>query len=266
MEGKIRIEEHSLAPLQHYDSASEDEYVSILIERETGTLAFKNIESFIFVNCFSHSRMNALNWILQTRATLGFSFQTAYLSMAYFDRFLSKCSIDSGKCWKMRLLSIACLTLAAKMEESEVPVLTEFQSEDYCFENKVIQRMELLVLSTLEWNMVMITPLVFLPYFITKLCNESQTCHVLSKTIQIIFTLIQEVNLMDHRPSVIAAAATLVAMDQHLTVESVKLKMSSIHEFRFLVAEDIFAYYDQIQSFYIEKENYKTQEKESYTQ
>ncbi|XP_072076894.1 cyclin-D5-1-like [Arachis hypogaea] len=237
MEGKIRIEEHSLAPLQHYDSASEDEYVSILIEREKGTLAFKNIESFIFVNCFSHSRMNALNWILQ-----------------------------SGKCWKMRLLSIACLTLAAKMEESEVPVLTEFQSEDYCFENKVIQRMELLVLSTLEWNMVMITPLVFLPYFITKLCNESQTCHVLSKTIQIIFTLIQEVNLMDHRPSVIAAAATLVAMDQHLTVESVKLKMSSIHEFRFLVAEDIFAYYDQIQSFYIEKENYKTQEKESYTQ
>ncbi|MED6205850.1 hypothetical protein PIB30_021486 [Stylosanthes scabra] len=160
---------------------------------------------------------------------------------------------ESDKSWALRLLSIACLTLAAKMEEHQVPALPEFQSEDYCFENKVIKRMELLVLSTLEWNMAIITPLFFLPYFITKLCNESQTCHVFSKAMEIIFTLIQEVNLMDHRPSVIAAAATLVTIDQHLTIEAVELKMSSIHQFTFLEPEDIFAYYNQIQSFYNEK-------------
>jgi len=33
---------------------------------------------------------------------------------------------------------------------------------------------------------------------------------------------------MDQKPSVIAAAATLVAMDQKLTMDAVELKMSSI--------------------------------------
>jgi len=39
---------------------------------------------------------------------------------------------------------------------------------------------------------------------------------------------------MDQKPSVIAAAATLVAMDQKLTMEEVELKMSSIPQHRLL--------------------------------
>ena len=46
--------------------------------------------------------------------------------------------------------------------------------------------------------------------------------------------LCPEVNLVDHRPSVIAAAAILVALDQQLTIEAVELKMSSIHQYSFL--------------------------------
>lgn len=32
---------------------------------------------------------------------------------------------------------------------------------------------------------------------------------------------------MDHKPSVVAAAATLLALDQTLTIEDVRMKMSS---------------------------------------
>lgn len=39
---------------------------------------------------------------------------------------------------------------------------------------------------------------------------------------------------MDHKPSVIAAAATLVALDQKLTIEAVKLKMSSIPQLQLI--------------------------------
>jgi len=39
-----------------------------------------------------------------------------------------------------------------------------------------------------------------------------------------------EFNLMDHKPSVVAAAATLVAFDQKLTIEDVRLKMNSIYQ------------------------------------
>lgn len=44
--------------------------------------------------------------------------------------------------------------------------------------------------------------------------------------------LYAEVNLMDHRPSVIAAAATLVAIDPHLTRNTSELKiMSSVSQY-----------------------------------
>ncbi|XP_019429841.1 PREDICTED: cyclin-D5-1-like [Lupinus angustifolius] len=252
LEGELGNEKFPFIPLSDYGVLSEDEYIAILIEREI-RFGLKKNESFVFENWIECARADAINWIFKTRAALGFYFQTAYLSVAYFDRFLSKRSIDNGKYWAIRLLSVACLSLAAKMEECNVPFLLDYQSEDYCFENKVIQRMELLVLTTLQWNMANVTPFAFLPYFITKLCNETPPFNVLSRAMQLIFTLMKEVNLMDHRPSVIAAAATLVAVNQQLTIEAVKLKMSSIHQHRFLDPKDIFACYNQIQSLYLEK-------------
>jgi len=89
------------------------------------------------------------------------------------------------------LLSIACLSLAAKMEECNVPGLSEFKLDDYSFEGKVIQKMELLVLSTLEWKMGIITPFDFLSYFITKFCKESPPSPTFSKTMQLIFTIMK---------------------------------------------------------------------------
>ncbi|KAK7410088.1 hypothetical protein VNO78_00597 [Psophocarpus tetragonolobus] len=230
---------------------SEDEYVGNLIEREI-VLGFKRDETLVFGDWVKRARMEAINWILRTRATLGFRFETAYLSVTYFDRFLSRRSIDSEKYWAIQLLSIACLSLAAKMEECNVPGLSEFKLDDYSFEGKVIQKMELLVLSTLEWKMGIVTPLDFLSYFIKKFCKESPSGPIFSKTMQLIFTAMKECNLMDHKPSVIAAAATLVAMDKQLTIDAVELNMSSISQHRLLEPKDVFEYYNLIQRLYEE--------------
>ncbi|KAJ1385476.1 Cyclin-like [Sesbania bispinosa] len=229
---------------------SEDEHVGVLIEKEM-SLGFKKDETLVFGEWLKRARLDAINWILKKRATLGFRFQTAYLSVTYFDRFLSRRSIDGEKYWAIRLLSIACFSLAAKMEECNVPGLSEFQLKDYSFEGKVIQKMELFVLSALEWNMGIITPFAFLSYFITKFCNESPQSDIFSKTIQIILTTMKEINLMDHKPSVIAAASTLVAMDQQLTIEEVKLKISSIPQ-QFLEPEDVLGCCILIQRLYKE--------------
>lgn len=247
--------EYQFAGSQHDCGVSEDERVGILIEREI-VLGFKRDESMVFGDWVKRARVEAINWILKTRATLGFRFETAYLSVTYFDRFLSRRSIDSEKSWAIRLLSIACLSLAAKMEECNVPGLSEFKLDDYSFEGKVIQKMELLVLSTLEWEMGIITPFDFLSYFITKFCKESPPSPIFYKTMQLIFTTMKEVNLMDHKPSVIAVAATLVAMDQQLTRDAVELKMSSIPQHRLLESKDVFEYYNLIQRLY--EENIKS--------
>ncbi|ESW08748.1 hypothetical protein PHAVU_009G071400 [Phaseolus vulgaris] len=209
--------EYQLVGSRHDCGVSEDEYVGILVEREI-VLGFRTDETLVFGDWMKRARMEAINWILK-----------------------------SEKCWAIQLLSIACLSLAAKMEECNVPALSEFKLDDYSFEGKVIQKMELLVLSTLEWKMGIITPFDFLSCFITKLCKESPPSPTFSKTMQLIFTTMKEVNLMDQKPSVIAAAATLVAMDQKLTMDAVELKMSSIPQHWLLEPKDVFEYYNLIQ-------------------
>ena len=42
----------------------------------------------------------------------------------------------------------------------------------YVFEARTIQRMELLVLSTLKWRMQAVTPFSFVDYFLYKLSDE----------------------------------------------------------------------------------------------
>lgn len=80
--------------------------------------------------------------------------------------------MQESKPWAIQLLSVACLSIAAKMEEQSVPLLSEYPIE-YRFENKVIKNMELLILSTLEWKMGLPTPFAYLHYFFTKFCNGS---------------------------------------------------------------------------------------------
>ncbi|XP_038714692.1 cyclin-D5-1-like [Tripterygium wilfordii] len=168
---------------------------------------------------------------IQTRTIVGFCFQTAYLAVTYMDRFLvGKPSIDSKESWAIPLLSVACLSLAAKMEEVNVPTLSDYQVEEYRFESKVIQRMELLVLNILEWRMCTVTPFPFIHYFISTLCKESpSTSHVLSRTVGFIFAVKKGSDLIDHhRSAIVACSATLMALDQTLTRPALEIKLNSV--------------------------------------
>ena len=60
------------------------------------------------------------------------------------------------------------------------------------FEAKTIQRMELLVLNTLEWKMSSITPFAYLHHFITKLFkDQSPPRNVISRTVQLILAMMR---------------------------------------------------------------------------
>lgn len=75
------------------------------------------------------------------------------------------------------------------MEECKVPALSEFPVQGYDFESNVIQRMELLVLNTLEWKMGSITPFAYLHYFINKFCGESRTKGLVSSAVKLTLTI-----------------------------------------------------------------------------
>ncbi|KAE8682799.1 Interferon-related developmental regulator family protein / IFRD protein family isoform 1 [Hibiscus syriacus] len=229
---------------ENYITGYDEECLQMLFYREM-SFGFKKSESLVLCNYLKSARLEAITWILRARAAFGFRFQTAYLSMTYFDRFLSRKSIDSEKSWAMQLLSIACLSLAAKMEEMEVPALSEFQIEGCNFDTKTIQRMELLVLNTLEWKMSLVTPFAFLHFFIWEMCKSSPP-DMKVITHLILFT-IKEVNVMEHRPSVVAVAAILRALNQRLTRKALEYTMNSVSFCGFLEIEGVFTCYNLMQ-------------------
>ncbi|OMO56490.1 hypothetical protein CCACVL1_26514 [Corchorus capsularis] len=241
------------------DNEDYDEYIKKLVQRETD-FGFKTNESFADYQNTSKSwlecaRLDAIEWIFNTRKVFGFQIHTAYLSVIYFDRFLSKRSIDEGKLWAIRLLSVACLSLAAKMEECRVPPLSEFPIEDYHFENKVIQRMELLILSTLEWKMGSVTPFAYLHYFIHKLYAESNSNkELVSNAIELIMAMAKEISLVNqYRPSIIAAAAVFAASGNPLTSKAMEVKIDSISLWGSLENEQIVCCYKMMQELQMRK-------------
>ncbi|KAK9169186.1 hypothetical protein Syun_001326 [Stephania yunnanensis] len=263
------------------------EYITMLVDREKSSFGIHgSLEVHEWLKC---ARLDAIKWILevglspfsilssfanlffcdfilflfwvfcgyadfnQKRAFFGFRLRTAYLSVNYLDRFLSKKCIDNEQSWAIGLLSIACLSIAVKMEECSILALTEFWMEDYNFESKVIQRMELLILITLDWRMCSITPFNYLHYFITKISDKSRPRDLAFSAVEFIFAMAKEFGLLDHRPSAIAAAAILAALNKGLTREMIESKMSFFSSCGSLPNEEVLSCYSLMQDIEVEK-------------
>nr|AAL83928.1 D-type cyclin [Zea mays] len=164
-------------------------------------------------------RREAVDWIWKAYTHHRFRPLTAYLAVNYLDRFLSLSEVPDGKDWMTQLLAVACVSLAAKMEETAVPQCLDLQVGDarYVFEAKTVQRMELLVLTTLNWRMHAVTPFSYVDYFLNKLSNGGSTaprsCWLLQSA-ELILRAARGTGCVGFRPSEIAAAvAAAVAGD-----------------------------------------------------
>ncbi|KAB2636843.1 cyclin-D3-2 [Pyrus ussuriensis x Pyrus communis] len=73
------------------------------------------------------ARKEVVKWILSVKAHYGFSSLTAILAVNYFDRFIASRPFQKGKQWMSQLAAIACISLAAKVEETHVPLFLDLQ-------------------------------------------------------------------------------------------------------------------------------------------
>ncbi|XP_057974195.1 cyclin-D3-1-like [Malania oleifera] len=158
------------------------------------------------------ARREAVEWMLKVNAYYSFSALTALLAVNYLDRFLSSFRFQREKPWMTQLAAVACLSLAAKVEETQVPLLLYLQVEDagYVFEAKTIQKMEILVLSTLQWKMNPVTPMSFLDLIARMLGLKGRLCwEFLRRCDRILLSIVSESRSMCYLPSVIAMATML---------------------------------------------------------
>ncbi|XP_021293043.1 cyclin-D1-1 [Herrania umbratica] len=103
------------------------------------------------------------------------------------------------------------------MEEPLVPSLLDLQVEGakYIFEPKTIRRMELLVLTVLDWRLRSVTPFSFIAFFACKLDRTGTFIgFLISRATDIILSNIKEASFLEYWPSSIAAAAILCAANE----------------------------------------------------
>ncbi|KAH0940326.1 hypothetical protein HID58_007787 [Brassica napus] len=190
---------------------------------------------------FNARRRKALNWIFKAYAERErercclksacevhqFGPLCMCLSVNYFDRFLSVHDLPYDKAWTMQLLAVACLSLAAKLEETSVPrLLIDLQvgHPEFLFVAKSIQRMELLVVNRLEGRLRAITPCSYISYFLRKMSKSDQepSNTFISISLQVIASKAKGekgIDFLEFRPSEVAAAVALYVSGELHTVQ-----------------------------------------------
>lgn len=180
------------------------------------------------------ARNLVIDWIEKVQSHYNFGPLCVYLSVNYLDRFLSAYELPKGKAWMMQLLGVACLSLAAKVDETDVPLSLDLQVGEsrFVFEAKTIQRMELLVLSTLKWRMQSVTPFSFIDYFLYKLSGDKMPPRsLIFQATQLILSTIKGIDLMEFRPSEVAAAVAVFVTQQTQIVELTDKAFSFLTDF-----------------------------------
>ncbi|KAJ8461744.1 hypothetical protein OPV22_034670 [Ensete ventricosum] len=197
-EKRLELEEGRTGPLspdrllEDWAAVAEEEWVEALC-----SLAAREAQTRLPDGGGEHTyllsaRREAVEWVARAAERHLFSALTALLAVDYLDRCFLTSSAAGGlrlqqdKPWMGRLATVACLSLAAKVEETRVPLLldlqlslaaktaTEPEDNKFVFEAKTIRLMELLVLSSLGWRMNPVTPLSFIHHLLPRLCPCSK--------------------------------------------------------------------------------------------
>lgn len=109
--------------LQKDMSWNNEELKSLLAKQQENSICI-----FLETNSVLESdRRESIEWMMKVKVYYSFSALTAVLAVNYLDRFLFSFRFQNEKPWMTHLAAVASLSLAAKMEETQVPLLLDLQ-------------------------------------------------------------------------------------------------------------------------------------------
>lgn len=146
------------------------------------------------------------DWLNEVSEEYKLTRETLHLAVNYVDRFLARMMVARGR---LQLVGTAAMFLASKFEEIYPPDVAEFvYVTDDTYTKKHVLRMEHLILKTLDFNLAVPTPLVFLNFYNDKVQASTQEKHLSHYFCDL--TLI-DLEFLKYKPSEIAASAIIMA-------------------------------------------------------
>ncbi|XP_039020541.1 cyclin-D3-3-like [Hibiscus syriacus] len=111
--------------------------------------------------------------------------------------------VNEASAWSMRLIAL-------QLSTGHSTSIEEMEEAEYVFDSKTIQRMELLVLSTLQWRMKQVTPISFFDHITRRLGLKTHLhWEFLCRCERLLLFLITDSRFMLYVPSILAAATML---------------------------------------------------------
>ncbi|XVE67304.1 hypothetical protein DITRI_Ditri08aG0149900 [Diplodiscus trichospermus] len=147
-----------------------------------------------------------IDWLIEVHYKFELMDETLFLTVNLIDRFLERCTVIRKK---LQLVGMTAMLLACKYEEVSVPLVEDFVLlSDKAYTRKDVLDMEKLMVNTLQFNMSVPTPYVFMRRFL-KAAQFDKKLEFLS------FFLIElclvEYKMLRFPPSLLAAAAIYTA-------------------------------------------------------
>ncbi|KAE8057389.1 hypothetical protein FH972_014087 [Carpinus fangiana] len=155
-----------------------------------------------------NERMRAIliDWLIEVHYKFELMEETLFLTVNLIDRFLAAQPVVRKK---LQLVGVTAMLLACKYEEVSVPVVEDFiVISDRAYSRKEVLEMEKLMVNSLQFNLSVPTPYVFMRRFL-KAAEADKKLELLS------FFLIEmclvEYEMVKFSPSLLAAAAIFTA-------------------------------------------------------
>ncbi|KAJ0456454.1 putative cyclin domain-containing protein [Helianthus annuus] len=147
-----------------------------------------------------------IDWLIEVHHKFDLQHETLFLTVNLIDRFLATQSVVRKK---LQLVGLVAMLLACKYEEVSVPVVDDLVFiSDKAYSRSDILEMEKLMLNTLEFNISVPTPYVFLKRYLKAAQSDA-------KLDQMSFFLMElclvEYETVKFSPSFLAAASVYTA-------------------------------------------------------
>ncbi|XP_044491032.1 G2/mitotic-specific cyclin-2-like [Mangifera indica] len=147
-----------------------------------------------------------IDWLIEVHYKFELMDETLFLTVNILDRFLEKQSVVRKK---LQLVGMTAMLLACKYEEVSVPIVEDFVLiSDNAYTRKEVLDMEKLMVNSLQFNLSVPTPYVFMRRFL-KAAQSDRKLELLS-FFNIELCLV-EYDMIKFPPSLLAAAAIYTA-------------------------------------------------------